>query len=96
MQQIGGSLGLAILSTVAVTAAGNKTKEILTSNPTANHNAVSAVAFTHGSVMAFEVGAAMIGLGAIIVFAFMRVSHNDLANDGAHGVADDEPIEALV
>jgi EmrB/QacA subfamily drug resistance transporter len=92
MQQIGGSLGLAILSTVAVTAAGNKTKEIFASNPEANHNAVSAVAFTHGSVRAFEIGALMIGLGALIIFAFMRVSHSDLATDGAHvGAADGEP-----
>jgi EmrB/QacA subfamily drug resistance transporter len=96
MQQIGGSLGLAILSTVAVTAAGNKTKEILASNPAANHNGVAAIAFTHGSVRAFEVGTAMIGLAAIIVFSFMRVSHNDLATDGAPTLPDDKPVEAIV
>ena len=40
------------------------------------------VAFTHGSTIAFTVGAAMIALGAILVFAFMRVSHEELAMDG--------------
>jgi hypothetical protein len=47
--------------------------------------AAANVAFTHGSVVAFMVGAAMILAGAVITFAFMRVSHSELATDGPPG-----------
>ncbi len=101
MQQIGGSLGLAILSTVAVTATRTEADKIGTGlkNGTivpADSKDVSLqvvhVAFTHGSTIAFTVGAAMIALGAILVFAFMRVSHTELAMDGPAEVA---PVEEL-
>jgi EmrB/QacA subfamily drug resistance transporter len=95
MQQIGGSLGLAILSTVAVTAtrteadkigAGLQSGSIVPTDARDVKLQVAHVAFTHGSTVAFMVGAAMIGLGTVLVFAFMRVSHTELATDGAHDV----------
>ncbi len=105
MQQIGGSLGLAVLSTVAVTALHNKSNEIAAAaqasgaNPTPAQqkifgNQVFDVSFTHGSTVAFTVGAAMILLGAIIVFAFMRVSHEELGTDGPVGAPVDASVPA--
>ena len=98
MQQVGGSLGLAVLSTVAVTALRNTSTDIatqvqasgVTMSPTqqkAFNAEVYNVAFTHGSTVAFMVGAAMIGLGSLLTFTFMRVSHAELATDGAPAMA---------
>jgi EmrB/QacA subfamily drug resistance transporter len=96
MQQIGGSLGLAVLSTVAVTATQNKADVIASQlrhggitpagSPQDVKTQLAHVAFTHGSTIAFMVGSVMIGLGAVLVFAFMRVSHRELATDGPSGL----------
>jgi hypothetical protein len=84
-------LGLAILSTVAVTATRNEADKIGTGlqsgtiTPADGHDVklqVFHVAFTHGSTIAFLVGALMIGLGSVLVFSFMRVSHEELQTDG--------------
>ncbi|MEJ7630175.1 MAG: MFS transporter [Nocardioidaceae bacterium] len=95
MQQIGGALGLSVLSTVAVTALQNKAAEIVAAQPGGGNptpaqqkefkQRLADVAFTHGSTVAFWVGALMILAGAVIVFAFMRVSHEELATDGVPG-----------
>ncbi len=94
MQQIGGSLGLAVLSTVAVTSLRNKAGDITAAAAATGQGQPSPaeqksfaaevydVAFTYGSTVAFMVGAGMILLGSIIVFAFMRVSHEELQTDG--------------
>jgi hypothetical protein len=98
MQQVGGSLGLAVLSTVAVTALRGTSSDIAASS---QHSGLTLtgpqqkafdaeaynVAFTHGSTVAFMVGAAMIGLGCVLTFAFMRVSHRELATDGSPALA---------
>jgi predicted MFS family arabinose efflux permease len=97
MQQIGGSLGLAVLSTVAVTALRNQSSSIYAAAQQSGVQLspgqqkvfdakVYNVAFTHGSTVAFMVGAAMIFLGTLITFTFMRVSHQELATDGAPGL----------
>jgi EmrB/QacA subfamily drug resistance transporter len=90
MQQVGGSLGLAILSTVAVNAATDKGQEIAASiaalgpfstDPAAAdkvNTAVSNVAFTHGSTQAFLVGAFMILAGSALVWLFMNVRHEEI------------------
>jgi len=93
MQQVGGSLGLATLSTVAVAATKDKVSEItagaqavLAQGPTAPSadeqrsfmETVTNVAFAHGSTYAFMVGAAMIWVAAVIIFMFMRVSHDEI------------------
>lgn len=78
---------------MAVTATQNKADEIVSGlrhgtitpsgGPRDVRQQVAHVAFTHGSTVAFQVGALMIGLGAVLVFAFMRVSHEELGTDGA-------------
>ena len=93
MQQVGGSLGLATLSTVAVQATKDKAAEIsasaqavmaqLPSAPSAAEQksfaqTVGNVAFAHGSTYAFLVGAAMIWLAAVIAFLFMNVRHEEI------------------
>jgi EmrB/QacA subfamily drug resistance transporter len=89
MQQVGGSLGLATLSTVAVHATTSKANQIFASaQATAGHQAtatpksfpatVANAAFAYGSTHAFIVGAAMIWIGSIITFVFMRVSHEEI------------------
>ena len=91
MQQVGGSLGLATLSTVAVHATTSKTNDIIANakafaavnpqTPTADpafKNDVVQAAFTYGSTHAFVVGAVMIWIGAAIVFLFMNVKHEEI------------------
>jgi len=61
-QQVGGALGLAILTTVATT----RTNHLLSSG--ASH----ASALTHGFIVAFWVGAAFAAVGAIATLALLR------------------------
>jgi EmrB/QacA subfamily drug resistance transporter len=98
MQQVGGSLGLAVLSTVAVSSLKDKATEIGAAAqsaappgapaPTSEQlssfeKALEPVAFTHGATVAFVVGAAMILTAAVITFLFLDVKHEELATDGA-------------
>ncbi len=99
MQQIGGALGLATLSTVAVHAATDKGAEIGAAAervagqgplPTAEEQAglaqtIQNVAFAHGSTYAFIVGAFMIWAGSAITFLFMNVRHEEI-NDTEEAV----------
>ncbi len=101
MQQVGGALGLAVLSTVAV----HFTSEKVTSLASAAREAapggggdpaqakqletlIGNVAFTEGATQAFLAGAGMIWLGTVIVLVFMNAKAKDLAIDEApEGVA---------
>jgi EmrB/QacA subfamily drug resistance transporter len=94
MQQVGGSLGLATLSTVAVHATTSKAQEITaTAQAAATHHGAATpqsfpqsvvnVAFAYGSTHAFIVGAVMIWVGSIITFLFMRVSHEEINDNQA-------------
>jgi EmrB/QacA subfamily drug resistance transporter len=65
-QQVGGSLGLAILSTLAA----SRTSHLLNHGVTSV--AVRASAYTRGYHVAFAVGAGMLALGALIVAATVR------------------------
>src|SRR3954447_1543646 len=101
MQQVGGALGLATLSTVAVHFTAGKAASLGTA---AKHAAVQAgqpvdpaqakqlasqiydVAFTEGATHAFLTGAGMIWLGTLIVVIFLNVRHQDIATD------DQDPV----
>jgi hypothetical protein len=89
MQQVGGALGLAALSTVAVNAATDKGKEIVgvlhnaSQPPATDHGdsvpeAIANVAFANGATTAFSVGVVMILIGSAIVWAFLNVTHEEL------------------
>ncbi len=85
MQQVGGALGLATLSTIAFNAAGSKATELCTQvaarsgscDPT--DGALQAVAFTHGATVGFLWCSGMLLLGGVVALAFNRIRHEDLA-----------------
>ena len=67
-QQIGGSLGTALLNTVAATA----TATYATANSSLGEN-VQAFAMTHGFTVAFKFSAALLFIGAIVLFFFINI-----------------------
>ncbi len=89
-QQVGGALGLAILSTVAISA----TKTTLQSLVAAAHGhatgATAAIATTHGYTNAFKVGACVALVAFLVSLVAIRVS---TATPMAHE-ADIESVEA--
>ncbi|ROR89934.1 MFS transporter [Nocardioides aurantiacus] len=97
MQQVGGALGLAALSTVAVHFSTERATQIAGalqaatpagSEPTeAMRSAFADIAyqgaFTQGATNAFLTGAFMIWGASLIVWIFLGVKHEDLATDDA-------------
>ena len=72
-QQIGGSLGTALLNTIAATSAAN----YLINNPDLGDNA-QVFALTHGYTASFKAGAAMLIVGAIVMMVFIKVGKESL------------------
>ena len=64
-QQVGGSLGTALLNTVAATAA--------TSYMTSNPDKASTFGITHGFTVAFTVSSALLLVGAVVLFFFINI-----------------------
>jgi EmrB/QacA subfamily drug resistance transporter len=97
MQQVGGALGLATLSTVAVhftqdkaTSLGAAAQAMSSQGGPADpqklaqlKELVGQVAFTEGATHAFLTGAGMIWLGTLIALVFLNAKHEDLATDEA-------------
>ncbi len=94
MQQVGGALGLATLSTIFVNNLGDKVAELTAKLPTggatpnkeqmaATAQAIQAEAFTYGASKAYLVAAIMIAVAGVITLVFLNVKHDELANDGA-------------
>ncbi|MGO4255188.1 MFS transporter [Marmoricola sp. RAF53] len=95
MQQVGGALGLATLSTIAVHFTNDKFADLGAAIAKVGGGAVpenvkeasghilGQAAFTTGGTMAFLVGAFMIWTASLIVWIFLNVSHEELATDGA-------------
>ncbi len=75
MQQVGGSIGVSILSTVAASA----TTSYLLTHHTGTQAAVAAAAATHGYTLAFTISACLLGLGALLA-ALMLPSHRRSRN----------------
>ncbi|MGH3414595.1 MAG: MFS transporter [Marmoricola sp.] len=97
MQQVGGALGLATLSTVAVHFMTRKADSLAagvhalagSGGPAPGphqlarvHEVVYQGAFTQGSTQAFLAGAVMIWVASAVVWIFLSVSHRELAEDG--------------
>ncbi|MCB0908977.1 MAG: MFS transporter [Nocardioidaceae bacterium] len=96
MQQVGGALGLATLSTVAQhvwTNTGDKIQAAATAAmstgpaPTPDQQAtmqqvISHQVFTDGATTAFLAGSAMMLVASAIVWIFLNVKHTELATDG--------------
>jgi EmrB/QacA subfamily drug resistance transporter len=98
MQQVGGALGLATLSTIAVhytqekaAALGAALKAATPANApqpsTGLMHAIEKVvgqgAFAHGATHAFITGAFMMWAASVVVWIFLDVKHEELATDGA-------------
>jgi hypothetical protein len=95
MQQVGGALGLATLSTVAVHFTQDKASSLGAAARAAAapggpadpqqlaqlKQLVGQVAFTEGATHAFLTGAGMIWLGTLIALVFLNAKHEDLATD---------------
>jgi len=78
MQQVGGSLGVAFLNTIATSA---------TASYAAAHGGLSRAATVHGFTSAFSVGVGLMALAAVVVITLIRAGgRNDL--DGSEGVYD--------
>jgi hypothetical protein len=99
MQQVGGALGLAVLSTVAVNALTDKANSLMAAaGPNAQAKTVDIlhVAFADGATKAFMVGVWLIIVCAVLIWAFLNVPHEEL-NDHPIPVADaDEDEDAVV
>ncbi|MGA8247664.1 MAG: MFS transporter [Nocardioides sp.] len=99
MQQVGGALGLAILSTVAshfnnahASAIGAGVGQGLAQAGVTNRTVVGQTvyfgSFTEGATHAFLVGSLLMLAGSLVVWAFLNVKHQELATDGPAG----EPV----
>ncbi|WP_121252055.1 MFS transporter [Nocardioides ferulae] len=88
MQQVGGALGLAILSTVALNAGDEKATRIAGelgaqgASPEAIGKLAFLGSFTDGATAAFLVGAGLILVGSVATWLFLNVKHEELATDG--------------
>jgi hypothetical protein len=96
MQQVGGALGLATLSTVSLHFTSGRAAELgpqlaeqaqkmgVPDDKIASlvKGATYLGAYTDGATNAFLVGSAMILLGSLIVWVFLDVKHEELATDG--------------
>jgi EmrB/QacA subfamily drug resistance transporter len=83
MQQVGGALGLAILSTVATQIFTDRNAEL---GRAAADRAVQGQIFTEGATNAFFVGSLMMLAASAVVWIFLNVKHTELATDGPEGV----------
>jgi hypothetical protein len=83
MQQVGGSIGVSALSTIALTA--------VTSYLVAHHTGplAPAIAATHGYTLAFAVSAGVLGLGAILAVVLLPSRHRlaELRNAATAAIA---------
>jgi Na+/melibiose symporter-like transporter len=78
-QQVGGSLGTALLNTIFTTAVANYVAGHLPPSPV-----VGAQAAIHGYNVAFTVSAALLGAGAVLAFAFIRRPADQSGASGEH------------
>ncbi|AGL16837.1 MFS transporter [Actinoplanes sp. N902-109] len=84
-QQIGGSLGTALLNTIFTSAvAGYLTDHAAGAT---NPAALQAEATVHSYTVAFWVSAALIGFAALLAFSLIRAGREDTASTGATHVA---------
>ena len=82
-QQIGGSLGTALLSTIAVTAS---TSYSVANNIAQDDRTGGAFAATHGFTVAFQFSAAFLFIGAIVLFFFINVGKESLVETEGAGM----------
>jgi hypothetical protein len=83
VQQVGGSIGLAVLGTVAANAAIDALANPLTAQAAnGDPNLIELIATTAGYTDAFQVGIWMMLASLVIVVAGLSIKHEELATDG--------------
>jgi EmrB/QacA subfamily drug resistance transporter len=80
-QQVGGSLGTALLNTIAATA----TTSYITANSALGER-LPAFATTHGFVVAFRWSAVLLFVGAIVLYFFINVGKDSLVESEGAGL----------
>ena len=92
MQQVGGSIGISILSTIAASAT--------TSYLIAHHTGAQApaIAATHGYTLAFTISSALLGLGAILAILMLPSRHRlrELSDEAAALIPAPQPAAGVV
>jgi EmrB/QacA subfamily drug resistance transporter len=83
MQQVGGSLGVAFLNTIATSA---------TASYAAAHGGFSRAATVHGFTSAFSVGVGIMALAAIVVLTLVRARRRDGIDEGETAYDVDAPL----
>jgi EmrB/QacA subfamily drug resistance transporter len=100
MQQVGGALGLSLLSTIATQTITSRVTDLSQaaqaaaahgpSLTSAQQRAMQAVAqhqvFTEGATSAFLVGCVLMLVASAVTWVFLGVKHRELATDGPEGV----------
>ena len=97
MQQVGGALGLATLSTVALHFTNNRGDELAgplqsglakagITDPSLFELGIFQGSFTSGAQAAFLVGSLMMVAASAVIWIFLNVKHTELATDGPEGV----------
>jgi EmrB/QacA subfamily drug resistance transporter len=84
-QQIGGSLGTALLNTIFTSAVAGYLADRLTDPSQAQ--ALQGVAVVHGYTVAFWVSAAVIGFAALVALVLVKASRSEVASTSAAPVA---------
>jgi MFS family permease len=82
MQQVGGSLGVAFLNTIATTA---------TAHYALSHHGAAAAAATHGFTTAFGYSAAVFAFATVVVAVLVRARKSDVSPPGEDSAQDSEP-----
>ena len=87
MQQVGGSVGISVLSTIGASA---------TASYLLAHHAVAqaaAIASTHGYTLAFTISASLLGLGAILVVLMLPSRHRlkEISSQAPAPIAEPQP-----
>jgi MFS family permease len=90
MQQVGGSIGISVLSTITASAT--------TSYLIAHHTGpqAPAIAATHGYTLAFTISAVLLGLGAILAILMLpsRKRLEELTSEASAPIPEPEPEAA--
>ncbi|AEI10726.1 MFS transporter [Cellulomonas gilvus] len=86
-QQVGGSLGLALLNTFALTATTDKFAELIASGQDAGSPAAIATANVAGYHVAYFAGAGLLALGLVAAVTLIQARRSDLPTEGAVAAA---------
>ena len=86
MQQVGGSLGVAFLNTIATTATTSYAKA---------HGGLTNAAVVHGFTSAFAVSVGIFAVAAIVVVSLIRTNNTDTPSREQSSDADDAVVGEL-